>query len=188
LQCETFVVAQQLAVLGRQGIGRRPLGSALDRLQGLIGAGVTLTAPVGQRRRIEPLPSKDGAGAARPSAVDLARNRTLSAAVNVRRRRGRSTSSGDAAGGAETSVGLRPSSFSAPPAEKIAAAIVRGMTMSMFHLTTSRVNFRGVDVSSSLARRVLRRSRTVNSGRGSAFCRRRSRRRRQTEFSKAGRT
>src|SRR5208283_3550973 len=47
LQCETFVVAQQLGVLGRQGIGRRPLGFALDGLQGLIGAGVTLTAPVG---------------------------------------------------------------------------------------------------------------------------------------------
>ena len=28
------------------------------------------------------------------------------------------------------------------------------MTMSMFHLSPSRVNFRGVDVSSSLARRV----------------------------------
>src|SRR5665811_2080953 len=79
--------------------------------------------------------------------------RSLSAAVNVRRR-GRSTSSGDAAGGAETSVGLRPSSFSAPPAAKGSLAVVRGMTISMFHLTPSRVNFRGVDVSSSLAQRV----------------------------------
>src|SRR5450759_5636264 len=78
--------------------------------------------------------------------------RSLSAAVNVRRR-GRSTSSGDAAGGAETSVGLRPSSFSAPPAAKGSLAVVRGMTISMFHLTPSRVNFRGVDVSSSLAQR-----------------------------------
>src|ERR1035437_9949350 len=78
--------------------------------------------------------------------------RSLSAAVNVRRR-GRSTSSGDAAGGAETSVGLRPSSFSAPPAAKGSLAVVRGMTISMFHLTPSRVNFRGVDVSSSLTQR-----------------------------------
>jgi hypothetical protein len=38
------------------------------------------------------------------------------------------------AGGAETSVGLRPSSFSAPPAVKVSLVVVRGMTMAMFHL------------------------------------------------------
>jgi transposase InsO family protein len=65
----------------------------------------------------------------------------------------RSTSSGDAVGGVETSVGLRLSSSSAPPAETVPLAVVRGMTMSMFHLSPSRVNFRGLDVSSSVAQR-----------------------------------
>jgi hypothetical protein len=35
----------------------------------------------------------------------------------------------------------------------VSLAVVRGITMSMFNLSPSRVNFRGVDVSSSLARR-----------------------------------
>jgi hypothetical protein len=38
-------------------------------------------------------------------------------------------------------------------AETQSLAVVRGMTMSMFHLSPSRVNFRGLDVSSSLAPR-----------------------------------
>jgi hypothetical protein len=77
LECEAFVVAQQLGVLGRQRIGRSPLGAALDGLQGLIGAGVTLTAPIGQRRRIQPLPPKDGARATWASVVDLAQDSNL---------------------------------------------------------------------------------------------------------------
>jgi hypothetical protein len=40
--------------------------------------------------------------------------------------------------------------------ETVPLAVVRGMTMSMFHLSPSRVNFRGVDVSLSLAQRVAR--------------------------------
>ena len=36
------------------------------------------------------------------------------------------------------------------------AAVERGMTISMFYLSPSRVNFRGVDVSSLLARRAVR--------------------------------
>jgi hypothetical protein len=71
LHCEAFVVAQQLGVFGRQGIGRDGLGPALDCLQSLIGASVALTSPVGQSRRIKPLAPKDGACAARPYAVDL---------------------------------------------------------------------------------------------------------------------
>src|SRR5674476_1168927 len=55
-----------------------------------------------------------------------------------------------AAGGAENEEGRRPTLVSAPPAAKGSLAVVRGMTISMFHLTPSRVNFRGVDVSSSL--------------------------------------
>ncbi len=89
-----------------------------------------------------------------PARSISARIRTLSAAVNARRWCGRSTSSGDGAGGAETSVGLRLSSSSAPPAETVSLAVVRGMTMSIFHLSPSRVNFRGLDVSSSLAPRA----------------------------------
>ena len=46
--------------------------------------------------------------------------RNLSSAANVRRR-GRSKSSGDAAAGAETIVGLRPSSLSAPAAARVLA-------------------------------------------------------------------
>ena len=39
------------------------------------------------------------------------------------------------------------------PVDRGVVLVVRGMTMSMFHLSPSRVNFRGVDVSSVLARR-----------------------------------
>src|ERR1035437_6933427 len=53
--------------------------------------------------------------------------RNLSCAVNVRRR-GRSKSSGDAAAGAETIVGLRPSSLSAPAAARVLLSLIWGIT------------------------------------------------------------
>src|SRR5664279_495967 len=53
--------------------------------------------------------------------------RNLSCAVNVRRR-GRSKSSGDAAAGAETIVGRRPSSLSAPAAARVLLSLMRGIT------------------------------------------------------------
>src|ERR1035441_5923927 len=53
--------------------------------------------------------------------------RNLSCAVNVRRR-GRSKSSGDAAAGAETIVGLRPSSLSAPAAARVLLSLFWGIT------------------------------------------------------------
>jgi len=77
LERQTLVVAQQLSVFGRERMDRRALGSALDRLQRLIGAGVALATPVGHSRRIEPLASKDGAAAARPGAVDLGQDPNL---------------------------------------------------------------------------------------------------------------
>jgi hypothetical protein len=77
LQRETFVVAQQLGVFSRQGVGRRALGAALDGIQGLIGAGVTLAAPVGQSRRIEPLATQDCARAPRTGPVNLAEKAKL---------------------------------------------------------------------------------------------------------------
>src|SRR5271156_4467266 len=66
--------------------------------------------------------------------------RSLSAAVKGRRR-GRSASSGEAAGGAETTVGLRPPSVSAPPA-RVFSKWITGMTMGCFDLLPSRVNSR----------------------------------------------
>src|SRR5208283_6193909 len=48
-------------------------------------------------------------------------------AVNVRRR-GRSKSSGDAAAGAETIVGLRPSSLSAPAAARVLLSLIWDIT------------------------------------------------------------
>ncbi|VTZ51886.1 hypothetical protein MPC4_500002 [Methylocella tundrae] len=53
--------------------------------------------------------------------------RNLSCAVNVRRR-GRSENSGDAAAGAETIVGLRPSSISAPAAARVLLSLIGGIT------------------------------------------------------------
>jgi hypothetical protein len=53
--------------------------------------------------------------------------RNLSCAVNVRRR-GRSKSSGDAAAGAETIVGLPPSSLSAPAAARVLLSLIWGIT------------------------------------------------------------
>src|SRR5271165_3205558 len=53
--------------------------------------------------------------------------RNLSCAVNVRRR-GRSENSGDAAAGAETIVGLRPSSLSAPAAARVLLSLIWGIT------------------------------------------------------------
>src|ERR1039457_3929081 len=53
--------------------------------------------------------------------------RNLSCSVNVRRR-GRSKSSGDAAAGAETIVGRRPSSLSAPAAARALLSLMRGIT------------------------------------------------------------
>jgi hypothetical protein len=53
--------------------------------------------------------------------------RNLSRAVNVRRR-GRSDISGEAAAGAETIVGLRPSSLSAPAAAKVLLFLIWGIT------------------------------------------------------------
>src|SRR5664279_3606041 len=53
--------------------------------------------------------------------------RNLSCAVNVRRR-GRSKSSGDAAAGAETIVGRRPSSLSAPAAARVLLSLMQGIT------------------------------------------------------------
>src|SRR5271157_1294679 len=77
--------------------------------------------------------------------------RNLSCAVNVRRR-GRSKSSGDAAAGAETIVGLRPSSLSAPAAARVLLSLILGITTGCLSYAP-RVNSRQVFVSSSLARR-----------------------------------
>src|ERR1039457_3463206 len=69
-------------------------------------------------------PTPPGTPAARSASP---RMRNLSCAVNVRRR-GRSKSSGDAAAGAETIVGLRPSSLSAPAAARVLLSLMRGIT------------------------------------------------------------
>src|SRR5450631_2069983 len=53
--------------------------------------------------------------------------RDLSCAVKARRR-GRSKSSGDAAAGAETIVGLRPSSLSAQAAARVLLSLIRRIT------------------------------------------------------------
>src|SRR5271157_4938274 len=77
--------------------------------------------------------------------------RNLSCAVNVRRR-GRSKNSGDAAAGAGTIVGLRPSSLSAPAAARVLLSLILGITTGCLSYAP-RVNSRQVFVSSSLARR-----------------------------------
>src|SRR5664279_3971138 len=82
--------------------------------------------------------------------------RSFSLAVNVRRR-GRSESSGLAAAGAGTTVGLRPSAVPAPAAA-IVCALVLGMT-TRHSPAPSRVNFRGEFVSPSLAQRGGHRAR-----------------------------
>src|SRR5450631_4607129 len=69
-------------------------------------------------------PTAPGTPAARSASP---RMRNLSCAVNVRRR-GRSESSGDAAAGAETIVGLRPSSLSAPAATRVLLSLIGGIT------------------------------------------------------------
>src|SRR5271165_3252578 len=79
--------------------------------------------------------------------------RNLSCAVNVRRR-GRSKNSGDAAAGAGTIVGLRPSSLSAPAAARVLLSLILGITTGCLSYAP-RVNSRQVFVSSSLARRVV---------------------------------
>src|SRR5580698_3487783 len=77
--------------------------------------------------------------------------RSLSRAVNVRRR-GRADNSEGADGGAATTVGLRPPSFAAPP-----SASSCGGSMGMSEAILPRpqgLNSRGVDVSPLLARRA----------------------------------
>jgi hypothetical protein len=71
LECQTFVLAHQLGVLGRQRIDFGHLGTAPDSLQGLVGAGVTLPAPLGQGGGVKALPPQDRARAASPGVVDL---------------------------------------------------------------------------------------------------------------------
>src|SRR5487761_105713 len=86
-----------------------------------------------------------------PAARSVAaRMRSLSRAVNVRRR-GRADNSEGADGGAATTVGLRPPSFAAPPS---ASSCVGSMGMSEAILPRPQgLNSRGVDVSLLLARR-----------------------------------
>src|SRR5882757_10769086 len=80
--------------------------------------------------------------------------RSLSRAVNVRRR-GRADNSEGADGGAATTAGLRPPSFAAPPS---ASSWVGSMGMSEAILPRPQgLNSRGVDVSLLLARRALSR-------------------------------
>src|SRR5208337_3304475 len=93
-------------------------------------------------------PTAPGTPAARSIS---ARMRNLSCAVNVRRR-GRSKNSGDAAAGAGTIVGLRPSSLSAPAAARVLLSLILGITTGCLSYAP-RVNSRQVFVSSSLARR-----------------------------------
>src|SRR5450631_4431881 len=69
-------------------------------------------------------PTAPGTPAARSASP---RMRNLSCAVNVRRR-GRSESSGDAVAGAETIVGLRPSSVSAPATASVLLSLIGGIT------------------------------------------------------------
>src|SRR5208337_785786 len=95
-------------------------------------------------------PTAPGTPAARSIS---ARMRNLSCAVNVRRR-GRSKNSGDAAAGAGTIVGLRPSSLSAPAAARVLLSLILGITTGCLSYAP-RVNSRQVFVSSSLARRVF---------------------------------
>src|SRR5664279_2544399 len=78
--------------------------------------------------------------------------RSLSRAVNVRRR-GREDNSEGTDGGAATTVGLRPPSLAAPPS---ASSGMGSMGMSEAILPRPQgLNSRGVDVSLLLARRVL---------------------------------
>ena len=149
---------RRLGVIGGQrDWGRRVWGRARTASRASDGARVPGSAPVSKEAR-----NRDprGAGWQRCHRASAARSISAKYAQLVLRGEGPAAravpQSGDAAAGAETIVGLRPSSVSAPAAAKVSADIVRGMTMSMFHLTPSRVNFRGVDVSSSLARRVGR--------------------------------
>ena len=90
------------------GLARR-LRAPLDRAQCTEGSRIALPAPVGQRRRVKAFAAQDGTDPTVGGAVGLAKDAQLVCAVNVRRR-GRSDSSGDAATGAGTTVGLRPSS------------------------------------------------------------------------------
>src|ERR1700710_1418896 len=77
--------------------------------------------------------------------------RSLSRAVNVRRR-GRADNSEGADGGAPPTAGLRPPSFAAPPS---ASSCVGSMGMSEAILPRPQgLNSRGVDVSLLLSRRV----------------------------------
>jgi hypothetical protein len=71
-QRQAIVLALQLGVFGRQGMKHGGLGTAPGRLQGFVGPGVALSAPVGQQRGVEPLPPQDRADAARSRLVDLA--------------------------------------------------------------------------------------------------------------------
>jgi len=68
-----FVVALQLRMFRRQGMKHGGLGAAPDRLQGFVGPGVALPAPVGQERGVEPLAPQDRADAGRSRVVDLAK-------------------------------------------------------------------------------------------------------------------
>jgi hypothetical protein len=61
-----------------QRVGRRGLRPALERFQRLEGAGVALSAPVGQRRRVQTFPAQNGcnpAGVCR--SIRLAQNPQL---------------------------------------------------------------------------------------------------------------
>ena len=68
---QALVVAQQPRVVGGQRIWRCGFGTARDRAQGLKGAGVALSPPVRERRRVKPLASHHRADAARRAARDV---------------------------------------------------------------------------------------------------------------------
>jgi len=77
LEGQALVIAQQLGVFGRQRIGGRALGAALDRLERLISASVALATPIGESRGIEPLTPQDGTAAAGSGASDFGQDPEL---------------------------------------------------------------------------------------------------------------
>jgi len=58
---EPCVLALQFGKAGGQRIDGRDLGSALDRVQSVVGAGLALMPPLGQGRRVQTLTPQDGA-------------------------------------------------------------------------------------------------------------------------------
>jgi len=76
-QRQALVVALQPGVFSRQRVRFGDLGTALDALQRLAGAGVALPTPIRQQRGIEPLATQDRANAAWSRHFDLTQDPKL---------------------------------------------------------------------------------------------------------------